>query len=191
MALWTRRKSTCRRTTSSGSVTLMTTGSHVTNEPVQAMSGMWTVRGVTSVGIALATCASGRLFPGYPKPPTLPGSRKSRRLSWVVRLRVSALVHPAERRLGRGRCRRLMLAVAPSAARALFVVTLPARDADHGLYCAASRRPMVPVCRGPPLARAASGGVRAAHATAPLGRTLVLVQAAPRSVLLGPRDRVI
>jgi hypothetical protein len=36
-----------------------------------------------------------------------------------------------------------------------------------------------------------SGGVRAAHAAAALGRPLVLVQAAPGAVLLGTRDRVI
>ena len=48
---------------------------------------------------------------------------------------VSALPDPAERRLGLRR--RLMLAVAPGAAGALLVVALPARNADHGLYCAA------------------------------------------------------
>jgi ABC-type uncharacterized transport system permease subunit len=48
---------------------------------------------------------------------------------------VSALPDPAERRLGLRR--RLMLAVAPGAAGALIVVALPARNADHGLYCAA------------------------------------------------------
>jgi len=48
---------------------------------------------------------------------------------------VSALPDPAERRLGLRR--RLMLAVAPGAAGALLVVALPARDADHALYCAA------------------------------------------------------
>ena len=43
MALRTRRRSTCRRTTSNGSVTLITTGSHVTDPAVQDRSGMWTV----------------------------------------------------------------------------------------------------------------------------------------------------
>ncbi len=49
-----------------------------------------------------------------------------------------ALAEPAERRLGIPiPFRRLVLAVAPGAARALLVVPLPARDADHGLHCAA------------------------------------------------------
>ena len=50
---------------------------------------------------------------------------------------VSALPDPAERPLGRGLRQRLMLAVAPGAAGALLVVALPARDADHALYCPA------------------------------------------------------
>jgi hypothetical protein len=36
-----------------------------------------------------------------------------------------------------------------------------------------------------------SGGVRAPHPTAALSRTLILVQATPRAVLLRPRDGVI
>ena len=36
-----------------------------------------------------------------------------------------------------------------------------------------------------------SGGVRAPHATAALGRTLILVQAAPGAVLFRPRDGVV
>jgi hypothetical protein len=47
--------------------------------------------------------------------------------------RKSALPDPVEQRLGRGLRRRLMLAVAPGAARAFLVVTLAARDADHAL----------------------------------------------------------
>src|SRR6266567_7894308 len=111
MALRTRRKSTCRRTTSSGSVTLMTPGSHVTGRAVQAASSIWTVRMVISGGIRVATRPRQRLFPAL------------------------ALAEPAERRLGRGSPglpgRRQVLAVAPGAARALLVVALPARDADH------------------------------------------------------------
>src|ERR1700678_406506 len=84
-----------------------------------------------------------------------------------------------------------MLAVAPSAAGALLVVTLPARDADHALYCAAPRRPTAPVRRGPARLEQESGGVRAAHAATALGRTLILVEPTPRAVLLGPRDRVV
>ena len=52
---------------------------------------------------------------------------------------VSALPHPAERRLDRvlpGVARRQVLAVAPGAARAVLVVPLAARNADHGLHCA-------------------------------------------------------
>ena len=50
--------------------------------------------------------------------------------------RSSALADPAERWLGSGWPRRLMLAVAPGAARAILVVTLPAGNADHaGLLC--------------------------------------------------------
>jgi hypothetical protein len=44
-----RKKSTCRRTTSSGSVTLTTAASHVTDPAVQDKSGMWTVLRDTGV----------------------------------------------------------------------------------------------------------------------------------------------
>ncbi len=115
MALRTRSRSTCRRTTSSGSVTVIATASHVSGLVVQAVSGMWTERGVTSLGIPSATCASWPLFPA----------------------RASALANPAERRLGLRHRRRLMLAVAPGAAGALLMVPLPAGNADHSLYCAA------------------------------------------------------
>src|SRR5689334_20583217 len=119
MALRTRRKSTCRRTTSSGSVTLMKPGSHVTNRTVQAASGMWTVREVGFGGTRVATCRPRRLFP-------VPHSRYPPR-PWS-----SALAEPAEHGLLGGRSgRRLVLAVAPGAARALLVLPLPARDADH------------------------------------------------------------
>src|SRR5690348_3291526 len=117
MALRTRRKSTCRRTTSSGSVTLMNPGSHVTNRTVQALSGMWTMREVGFGGTRVATCRPRRLFPA-------PSGRG-----------LSALAEPAERGLpGRslGRSgRRLVLAVTPGAAGALLMLPLPARDADH------------------------------------------------------------
>ena len=95
MALRMRKKSMCRRPTSNGSVTLMNPGSHVTNRTVQAASGMWTVRRVTSGAIRVATCLVPSLFP--------------RRTP----IRRSALAEPAERRLGsrlrswlagRGRC---------------------------------------------------------------------------------------
>lgn len=65
MALRTRSKSTCLRTTSSGSVTLIAPGSHVTSLPVQAMSGMWTVRGVTVRSMSWLTRAA---RPGIPAP---------------------------------------------------------------------------------------------------------------------------
>jgi hypothetical protein len=117
MALRTRRKSTCRRTTSNGSVTLITPGSHVTDGNVQAASGMWTVRWVTSGGIRVATCHDR---------PAIPGRA------------FSALAEPGEGWLGlvgggrpRRPGRRKVLAVAPGATRALLMVPLPARDADH------------------------------------------------------------
>jgi len=82
MALRTRRRSTCRRTTSNGSVTLMTPGSHVTDRAVQAASGMWTVRRVTSGAIRVATGPRSLLFPARsvfplasgPRPPPHPPS---------------------------------------------------------------------------------------------------------------------
>src|SRR5689334_16790075 len=127
MALQMRKKSMCRRPTSNGSVTLMKPGSHVTNRTVQAASSMWTVRAVTSGAIRVATCRAQALF------------RRGRILARPLALipaRPSALAKPAERRLG-SRLRswlagpRQVLAVTPGAARALLVVLLPARDADH------------------------------------------------------------
>ena len=77
---------------------------------------MWTVRWLTSGGIRVATCARRLLFP-------------------VAVAGSLALAEPAERRLRAGvpimPSRRLVLAVAPGAARALLVVPLPARDANH------------------------------------------------------------
>jgi putative phosphoribosyl transferase len=117
MALRTRRRSTCRRTTSRGSVTLTTPESHVTDLSVQAASGMWTVRRVTSGAIRVATC---------PRRPLFPAANPCRHSAAL------ALAEPAERRLNAVMPgRRLMLAVAPGAARAVLVVPLPARDADH------------------------------------------------------------
>src|ERR1700730_9315285 len=116
MALRTRRRSTCRRTTSRGSVTLITPESHVTDLAVQAASGMWTVPRVTSSAIRVATCLRWPLFPAA-NPGIIPGL---------------ALAEPAKRRLSAiVPRRRLVLAVAPGAARALLVVPLPTRDADH------------------------------------------------------------
>ena len=153
MALRTRRRSTCRRTTSSGSVTVISTASHVTTLNVQSMSGMWTVRSVTSVGMPVATCGFEPLFP---RRVALDAARPARRgpaRSFAVLRgparscavlrgaagRKSALPDPVEQRLGRGLRRRLMLAVAPGPARAFLVVALAARDADHALYCPALR----------------------------------------------------
>src|ERR1700685_4745989 len=85
MALRMRRKSTCRRTTSNGSVTVITTGSHVTDPAVQEASSMWTVRMLAADAIPLATGPPGRLFPGRPAV----GAR------WK-----SALTDPAKPRLG-------------------------------------------------------------------------------------------
>jgi hypothetical protein len=150
MALRTRRKSTCRRTTSSGSVTLITPGSHVTNRTVQATSVMWTVRKLTSGGIHAPTCPRWRLFPAFPAPSgrswraVFPG-RSFVASGWVrgetgprrrraLRLAGSALAEPAQRRVRLGvpgLGRRLVLAVAPGAAGALLVAPPPARDADH------------------------------------------------------------
>ena len=133
MALRTRRRSTCRRTTSSGSVTVIAAALHATTLNVQSMSGMWTVRSVTSVGMTVATCGVQPLFPlhlvlGVVLGVVLDGPRGTTGA-------VSALPDPAERRLGRGLRRGLMLAVAPGAAGALLMVALPARDADHALLC--------------------------------------------------------
>ena len=94
------------------------------------MSGMWTVRSVTSVGMTVATCGFEPLFPLHVVPDVVLGAPRAGAAGAV-----SALPDPAERRLGLRR--RLMLAVAPGAAGALLVVALPARDADHALYCAA------------------------------------------------------
>ena len=71
----------------------------------------------------------------------------------------SALTDPAERRLGPGghrSGRRLVLAVAPGATRAVLVVMLPAGEADHALNCA------LIVCPGPrlPALTAISGYTR-------------------------------
>ena len=123
MALRMRKKSMCRRPTSNGSVTLMKPGSHVTIRAVQAASGMWTAGRVTAGAIRVATFPAAAPIPRSPRPF---GSRGGS----------LALPDPAERRLGswlRLRCvgRRQMLAVAPGAARALLMVLLPARNADH------------------------------------------------------------
>src|SRR6185437_2500066 len=123
----------------------MNPGSHVTNRTVQAASSMWTARRVTSGAIRVATCLT-----DGPIPPLASGPRFRRRLpsSLVPRSSVQAtpaalwlagvlaLADPAERRLGtRLRAglagRRQVLAVTPGAARALIVVPLSARDADH------------------------------------------------------------
>ena len=77
---------------------------------------MWTLRMLTADAIRVPTGLPDRLFP--PR---------------------SALADPAERRLGlvrRRLRRRLVLAVAPGTARAVLVLVLPARYADHGPYCA-------------------------------------------------------
>jgi hypothetical protein len=144
MALRTRRRSTCRRTTSSGSVTVISTALHVTTLNVQSMSGMWTVRSVTSVGMPVATCGFEPLFPRRVALDAARGgpARGGRADAGRAR-RKSALPDPVEQRLGRGLRRRLMLAVAPGAARALLVVALAARDADHALYCPALRAVLV------------------------------------------------
>src|SRR5262249_50447445 len=68
--------------------------------------------------------------------PSLVAPQSSRRRGPLARGGPLALPDPAERRLGswlrlRWVGRRQMLAVAPGAARALLVVLLPARDADH------------------------------------------------------------
>src|SRR5580658_9742524 len=73
MALRTRRRSTCRRTTSNGSVTLITAGSHVTDLAVQDRSGMWTIRAVWCGGIPVATGAVLGLFPPQPCVHPAPG----------------------------------------------------------------------------------------------------------------------
>src|ERR1700683_2513924 len=93
------------------------------------MSGMWTVRGVTSVGMTVATCGFEPLFPLHVVLDVVLGRPRGAAGA------VSALPDPAERRLGLRR--RLMLGVAPGAAGALLVVALPPRNADHALYCAA------------------------------------------------------
>src|ERR1700739_2229509 len=64
MALRMRRKSTWRRTTSNGSVTLITAGSHVTDPAVQDTSGMWTVLMLTADVRVGPTRPLRRLFPG-------------------------------------------------------------------------------------------------------------------------------
>jgi hypothetical protein len=77
MALRTRRRSTCRRTTRSGSVTLIASRSHVTDRTVQAASGMWTVRRVTSGAIRVLTRLSRPPFPVIPllsRPPPGPSA---------------------------------------------------------------------------------------------------------------------
>jgi hypothetical protein len=154
MALRTRRRSTCRRTTSSGSVTVISTASHVTTLNVQAMSGMWTVRSVTSVGMPLKTCGLKRLFPLHMLSHAIPAC------PWRPAAPVSALPDPVEQRLGRRLRRRLMLAVAPGAAGALLVVALPARDANHVSIVRPSRGACsrVPACFGlaPGTAKAAA-----------------------------------
>ena len=141
MALWTRRKSTCLRTTSSGSVTLIATGSHVTCPLVQALSAIWTARMVASVGMTVATGPFRSLFPA----------------SVRVGRGVSALPDPAHRHIRRGHHRRLVLAIAPGAARAVVVMMFPAGNADHALYCAAGRERIVPLQRARPDARPRAG----------------------------------
>jgi hypothetical protein len=70
MALRTRKKSTCLRTTSSGSVTLITTGSHVTSRAVQDASGIWTAITVTCGATDAATGPRQGLFPSRPPAPS-------------------------------------------------------------------------------------------------------------------------
>jgi hypothetical protein len=95
---------------------------------------MWTVRSVTCVSMLAATYPLGPLFPLFLLFPRTPAA--------------SALPDPAERRLGpagRRIRRRLMLALAPGAARAVLVMAVPARDADHALYSAARFAAIAPL----------------------------------------------
>jgi hypothetical protein len=66
MALRTRSKSTCLRTTSNGSVTPIAAGSHVTDSVVQNKSGMWTIPAVVCGAIPAATGPIRSLFPISP-----------------------------------------------------------------------------------------------------------------------------
>jgi hypothetical protein len=108
-----------------------------------------------------------------------------------------------------------MLAVAPVPARAVLVMPLPARVADHAIYCAArpgaakleSTAVMTRITPGGLLLAcllaacpwradsgrtyAASGSVCAAHAAAALCGTLILIEAAPSAVLLRAPDCVV
>jgi hypothetical protein len=178
IALRMRRKSTCRRTTSSGSVTLITAGSHVTDPAVQDNSGMWTVWLFTAGVMHAATGPFRRVFPGRPGSQR-PGRRVvgARDGVWPApgTARRSALADPAQRRLGPrgGRfSRRLVLAVAPGAAGAVLVMVLPARYADHGPYCAArggrpnprTRKPHVLALLGRAVERFRACGDQAAFA---------------------------
>jgi len=103
---------------------------------------MWTVRSVTYIAIRVPTWAFGWVFPcgrrstGGRQPWATADTSHGRTPATGNGL-ASALADPAETRLGRRLRRRLVLAVAPVAAGALVVVTLPARHADHALYCAA------------------------------------------------------
>ena len=140
MALRMRRKSTCLRTTSNGSVTLMTAESHVTELAVQDASSMRTLRALTCWAIWQATGPVPRLFPRSGPPPAPWAASRAPACSPRRIYRHSALAEPAERRLGPGGHRfrrRLVLAVAPRAAWAVLVVALPAWNADHAPYCAA------------------------------------------------------
>src|SRR5215471_6989375 len=91
-----------------------------------------------------------------------------------------ALPQPGQPRLRRSRGR-LVLAVAPRATRASFVVPGPARRADHDASPGG-----FPGAAGAP----GSGRVGPAHAAPALRGALVLVEPAPGAVLLGPGDRV-
>src|SRR5438045_1745181 len=81
--------------------------------------------------------------------------------------RSSALAEPAERGLlSRRSGRRLVLAVTPGAARALLVLPLPARDADHPTIVPQHEPPGLPRARGARrrgLEWCGLGGVGAAH----------------------------
>jgi len=119
------------------------------------------------------------------------------------------LPDPAHHGLGLQRVRRLVLAVTPSAAFAGGVLLPTATTANHGLILArpllaettgasrstgASQAACVKIrtARAEDAPGAASRSVRVgpAHPPAALSRAFVLVQAAPRAVLLRPADRV-
>jgi uncharacterized membrane protein YcfT len=134
MALRTRRKSTCLRTTSMGSVTLTSAGSHICVRSVQprwvtvaATSGTWEV--IPAGDVKVVTVWRRLACPLLVLP--------------ALVLPALALPDPAQRRLDRVLARVLrgqVLAVAPGAAGAILVVPLAARNADHGLIVASSGR---------------------------------------------------